>query len=104
LKAKQFADPAEITLAKESLFADKNADLTKLSYTLPADVKLGIPFAYDVEDVNRDHQVNAQDVTLVAQQLGKAIDDSNRMMDLNGDGKIDISDLALVVLKTLEQK
>ncbi|WP_152396573.1 cohesin domain-containing protein [Paenibacillus guangzhouensis] len=104
LKAKQFGDPAEIVLTKESLFADKNADLTKLSYTLPADVKLGVQFAYDVEDVNQDHQVNAQDVTLVAQQLGKSLEEGNRMMDLNGDGKIDISDLSLVVLKTLEQK
>jgi len=104
LKAKQFGDPADIILTKQSSFADKNADMTRLSYMLSEDVRLGVKFAYDVEDLNKDHRVNAQDVALIARQLGKPRDDSNRKMDLNGDGVIEIHDLALVVLKSLEHK
>jgi hypothetical protein len=103
MKPKQFGDPAEVVLTKQSFFADKNADMTRLSYMLSEDVKLGVQFTYDVEDFNKDHKVNAQDVALIAQQLGKTLNEGNRMMDLNGDGVIDISDIALVVLKSLEQ-
>lgn len=102
LKSRQFADPANILLSKQSLFADKNADSTKLSYTLAEDVKLGIVFAYDAEDLNRDHRVDGEDVALIAKQLGNALDESNAAMDINGDGSIDISDIALVVMKSLQ--
>lgn len=102
IKAKQFSDPAEVVLTKQSFFTDKNGDVTKLSYMLSEDEKLDIRFAYDVEDFNKDHRVDAQDIVRIANQLGKKLDDSNRMMDLNGDGIIDISDIALVVLKSLE--
>ncbi|GGH10460.1 cohesin domain-containing protein [Paenibacillus segetis] len=102
LKSKQAAEQANIVLSKQSLFADKNADVTKLSYMLSEDVILDVQYSFDVEDFNKDHQVNVQDITLIGKQLGKALDESNMMMDLNGDGVIDISDISLVVLKTLE--
>ncbi|WMT39886.1 cohesin domain-containing protein [Paenibacillus sp. D2_2] len=102
MKSKQFADPANLIVSKQSLFTDKNADITKLSYVMSDDVKLGVQFGYAAEDFNKDHKVDAQDVALIAKQLGKPLDDSNRMFDLNGDGIIDITDLALVVLKSLQ--
>ncbi|GAA0383372.1 cohesin domain-containing protein [Paenibacillus motobuensis] len=102
MKSKQFADSANLVVSKQSLFTDKNADITKLSYSMSDDMKLGVQFGYAAEDLNKDHKVDAQDAALIAKQLGKPLDDSNRMLDLNGDGILDISDLALVVLKSLE--
>lgn len=102
VKSKQFAEAANLIISKKSLFTDKNADITKLSHSLSDDVKLGVQFGYAAEDLNKDHKVDAQDAALMAKQLGKPVDDSNRMLDVNGDGILDISDLALVVLKALE--
>lgn len=102
IKSKKLGEPANVVLSKQSLFTDKNADVTKLSYMMSEDVTLAVQFTYDVEDLNKDHKVDVQDITLIGKQLGKAWDEGNRMMDLNGDGQIDISDIAMVVLKSLE--
>jgi len=102
MKSKQFADPANLIVSKQSLFTDKNADITKLSYSMSDDMKLGIQFGYDAEDLNKDHKVDAQDAAIIAKQLGKPLNDSNRMLDMNGDGILDITDLAMIVLKSLE--
>ena len=46
-------------------------------------------------DVNRDGQVNIQDMVLVARQFGKTVP-ANSAVDVNGDGVISILDLIIV--------
>lgn len=52
--------------------------------------------AFVFGDVNRDGEVNIQDLVLVAANFGKPVPDEGHPADVNGDGKIDIVDLVKV--------
>jgi len=50
---------------------------------------------FSLGDVDDNGTVTATDVDLISEQLGKAVDNSNNIYDLNKDGVIDISDITL---------
>ena len=52
--------------------------------------------AFVFGDVNRDGEVNIQDLVLVAANFGKPVPDEGHPADVNGDGQIDIVDLVKV--------
>ena len=52
--------------------------------------------AFVFGDVNRDGEVNIQDLVLVATNFGKSVPDEGHPADVNGDGQINIVDLVKV--------
>ena len=81
----------QFTLLGISELAKIDADQTNERYTQGEDTSI----SYNVIEYGLDFLVK------VAKQIGKDIDDSNRALDLNQDGEIDIADLSLVALAIL---
>ena len=55
------------------------------------------PFTGSAADVNKDGNINILDLIVVANNIGKSIDDATPRSDVNGDGVINILDLTEVV-------
>ncbi|SDC93357.1 Cohesin domain-containing protein [Paenibacillus sp. UNCCL117] len=96
---------AEIRLSGESVTAFADADETGKLYPLGDDLVRTVTIKRSVaEDVNDDGRVDLIDVVTVAKLVGAAVNDTNRAMDINGDGLLDVKDVGLVVMKMYEDK
>ncbi|PYI56360.1 cohesin domain-containing protein [Paenibacillus flagellatus] len=96
LTAKSYRDKARLILLGESETIRIDGDVTGVTHRLGSDFVWPVTIQTEKEDVNRDGVVTTDDLISLAGRIGAAIDDSNRHMDLNRDGEIDIADLGLV--------
>ncbi|MFD0710496.1 dockerin type I domain-containing protein [Paenibacillus sp. GCM10027626] len=104
LVAKKNNPDAKLTLLGESETIRIDGDVTGVTHHLGTDTSLTIRIgtAGSAADINKDGRVDKDDLIMLAKYIGAEVNDSNRHMDLNGDGNIDIADLGLVGLEALK--
>lgn len=101
-KALDVLGKTQITLGKGTKMATLDS---QVEYSLGMDKSITIDIIeyYGIpEDIDKDEDVDLNDVVGVARNVGVQKTDSNKRLDVNGDGVIDISDVGLVMLKYLE--
>jgi len=100
-KALTSTGKTNITLSKDSKMVSAASNI---QYPVGMDKVVTIEVVDEVlepEDVNRDGVVDFDDVVSVAKNVGAGLNENNSRMDINGDGRIDIRDVGLVMLRYL---
>ncbi|QNK56340.1 cohesin domain-containing protein [Paenibacillus sp. PAMC21692] len=92
-------DPsASVRLDGRSLLLADDAHITGGFFPVGQD-RVWAAGVYEPEDANRDGLLNDADISDVAQHAGMAVDAATARYDLNGDGRIDVKDIALAAYR-----
>jgi len=91
-------DIATVTILAGSETISMDADESGLIFKLERDNTTIVGIGFMREDIDFNGVVDATDMMHISRQIGNALTDTSRHMDLNGNGEIDIADLGLVGL------